>query len=184
MFQKRISPFSKFSYGLTLLEVIIAITVLTIGTVGISFFISYTIAFSRIPYQKLIAAYLAQEGIEIVRNIRDTNWVEGDPWDSDLACCGAFPCDCEGDYTTQILTDTYDGDFLYIDMDDTDGDGTTNVYRYIDTPGPNDIKTAFKRKISISQSQTDILEVTVVVQWKEKGKSYQIEAKENLYNWH
>lgn len=175
---------AKMNKGFTIIELIVAIFLITTGIVGISFLVTHTI--SSIPYlkNKLIALYLAQEGIEIIRNIRDTNWIEGDPWDADLACCGTLPCDCEADYTTHSLTDTYDGDFLYIDIDDIDGDGVTNVYKYIDTPGPNDIQTKFKRKITIGGGPIEeSMNIKAEVFWEEKGKQYKVEVQENLYNW-
>jgi len=185
---KKIS-FLKFQNSFTLLEMIISIFILTVGIVGVSALVTYTISLATFSSQSLIAAYLAQEGIEIVRNIRDTNWIEEQTWDNDLLCCISVPCDCEADYTAQTLTDTYTGRFLYIDIDDIDGDGVTNVYRYINNPGFNDIQTKFKRKITISQPATaecpinECFNVSVVVEWEQKGKTHQIQTQEDLFNW-
>ena len=62
--------------GFTLLEVIVAILVVIVGVLA-----AYTVTQKIIFYtyrssSRLTAAYLAQEGIEIVRNIRDTNWLQ------------------------------------------------------------------------------------------------------------
>ncbi len=59
----------------TLIEVIIAIFILTMGTVGAFSLIQRTIAFTSISSSRLTAAYLAQEGMEIARNIRDSNYL-------------------------------------------------------------------------------------------------------------
>lgn len=162
--------------GLTLLEVIIAIFLITVGVLGALALITRTISITGISSQKLIASYLAQEGIEIVRNIRDGNWLEqrtnpAIPWDDGLGIG-----DWEADYITQTLTDIYDGDFLKIDG---------GFYNY--TLGTN---TKFKRKITIFDKTDldgdmiiDMFKVSVLVEWQEKGETHSVPAQENLYNW-
>jgi type II secretory pathway pseudopilin PulG len=59
----------------TLLEVILAIAVLTAATAGVFSLIIQTFASASLNQSKLVAAYLAQEGLEIIRNIRDSNWL-------------------------------------------------------------------------------------------------------------
>lgn len=70
--------------GFTFLETLIAIFVLMVGVLG-ALIVVESIAFSaRFNASKLAATYLAQEGIELVRNKRDSNWLAGVPWDSEL----------------------------------------------------------------------------------------------------
>lgn len=158
--------------GFTLLEAITAIFLLTVGIGGISGLISQLITASNISSQRLIAAYLAQEGIEIVRNIRDTNLLQGNNWDAGLNNCQTG---CEVDYTFTNKENpslpSYDtGHFLNIDA--------KGFYSYSEgTP------TIFKRKIQIIEPQSNIMEVKVEVSWEERGRSYQLTAQENLYNW-
>jgi len=181
---KSISP-----KGFTLLEVILAITVLTIAMGGSFALISQTIASVSTIQSKLTASYLAQEGIELVKNIRDNNWLKFQPWDQ-----GLEGGDCwEGDYQTgaypgySSLTSCpfpyqYDNlRFLGIDENGFCG------YSYF--PGN---ETIFKRKITISDKEDlddppdgeiDRLKVSVEVIWKEKGKIQSIKAQEYLYNW-
>ena len=74
MLSNMIKKFNK--NGFTLLEVIVAIFVITIGVIGVISVVQRTAAFTSISSSRLQAAYLAQEGIEIARNIRDGNWLE------------------------------------------------------------------------------------------------------------
>ncbi len=69
----------------TLIEIVVAIFIVTMGTVGAFSLIQRTIAFTVISSSRLVAANLAQEGIEIVRNTRDTNWLSGNLWDQGLS---------------------------------------------------------------------------------------------------
>lgn len=62
--------------GFSLLEVIVAISILTTGIAGAVALISQTISMGSLATRQLVAAHLAQEGVEVIHNIRHTNWVE------------------------------------------------------------------------------------------------------------
>jgi len=148
--------------GFTLLEVIIAISLVLVGTTATLLLITRTVRQIGIFPSQLIAAHLNQEGIEIVRNIRDTNFLQGGGWDEGLVP-PAIDCSagCEADYTdTGVLDPTLAsyglGRFLKIDA--------SGFYNY--TIGTN---TKFKRKITIIPNGLNILEVTVETTWIEKG---------------
>jgi len=163
--------------GFTLMEAIVAIFVVTVGIVGVLSLVTQTISSATISKDKLIAAYLAQEGIEIVRNIRDTNWVGGAAsWDTGIS------------YTSDYRLDYQSSGFP-----DTNCNLSVNNYlkydgNYYNCSTGNETK--FKRKIIISQPATpdcpagDCLNVSILVQWEEKGTIHSVAAQENLYNWH
>ena len=71
--------------GFTLIEIVVAIFLLTVGTMGAFSLIQQTIAFTSIASAQLAATYLAQEGIETIRNIRDSNFLANSTWDNGLA---------------------------------------------------------------------------------------------------
>lgn len=179
------------SAGFTIIEVTVAIFIITAGVVGVLSLISQTVGSATISSQRLTAAYLAQEGIEIVRNIRDSNWLEqrwseDDPpqpfWDDGLGGCGPAPAGCEADYKVDTLQEDvpltscpFPCDYDDLNFLNIDGDG---FYSY-STGTP----TKFKRKITITPSGGDILQVSVSVRWEEKGRTHEIEVREHLYNW-
>ena len=161
--------------GFTILETTVAIFILVVALVAaISAFYGIMIATSSIS-SRLTAAYLAQEGIEIIRNIRDTNWLSDSDWESDFADCESQN-GCQVDYTTgtgEIIPQPYTDSCLKIDLN--------NFYSYSgETP------TKFKRKITIThpEEQSHILNVSVLVEWEEKGEQYNFTVEEQLYNWH
>ena len=90
--------------GFTLLEMTVTVFILTVGILGMYGAITRTIAQSSEISNRLIASYLAQEGIEIVRNLRDGNWVEeektGMPidWDTGFDTCSFAEGGCEADF--------------------------------------------------------------------------------------
>jgi len=151
--------------GFTLLEVMVAISILSLGVAGALTLIQKTVAFTSLTTSRVVAAHLLQEGIEIVRNIRDKSWLEGEEWGG-----GIQTGDREADYKSKNLNQTYLGRYLNID--------DQGFYSYsAGTP------TKFKRKITISKPTSDVIEVFVEIQWQEKGESYSLSGQENLYNW-
>ena len=151
------------SKSFTLIETITAIFILTTGILALSSLISYFISVSSISSQRLVAAYLAQEGIEIVRNLRDTNLLSGRNWDY-----GLNNGNWQVDYNSTTLS-PYRGDFLNLE--------TNGFYGY--DPG---IQTPFVRVINL-QKDENILRIFVRVSWQERGRSHSLTAQANLYNW-
>lgn len=66
---------NKTSKGETLLEVIIALLVVTMGCATATTLIILAINANVFNRDSLVAVNLAQEGIEYMRNLRDSNWI-------------------------------------------------------------------------------------------------------------
>jgi len=150
------------------MEALVAIFLITVGALGAMSVVNQTTAFTQVTSSRLTATYLAQEGIEIVRNIRDGNilkisrGIEGVNWDTGLTGCAGG---CEADYNDSALISA--DRYLKIDG---------GLYNY--DSGEN---TPFKRKIKIFPD-TNILKVQVSVSWQERGRVHQVTTQENLYN--
>ncbi|MFH1236745.1 MAG: hypothetical protein V1685_07525 [Parcubacteria group bacterium] len=77
--------------GQSMIEVIIAIGVITAGLFGTIAVIVTSVRAGRVAADRLTAMSLAREGIEIVRNTRDSNWLTLSPWDDGLNGPGGRP---------------------------------------------------------------------------------------------
>ncbi len=170
----------KEKLGFTLLEVITAIFILTVGIGGAFALLRQSLSGASMVELKVTAAYLAQEGIEIVRNIRDSNWLESRSssvsWDDGLTNCQSPNC-CEGDYK------------IYTSLTNVSNCNSSNLrYLNIDTNGfysyDSGTPTKFKRKIIITPKGSDKMEVKVIVEWQERERSHSIEVVEDLSNWY
>jgi prepilin-type N-terminal cleavage/methylation domain-containing protein len=168
--------------GFTMIEMIIAVSILSFGIVAMyGAFSSMVILTSGIS-SRFTAAYLAQEGLEIIRNLRDDNFISiaaspsGDEllWSSELL---TTPCTsgCMVDYktinTSQLVADS--GVPLALDSD--------GFYGYTGgTP------TMFHRTITIApvSGTADAIQVDVLVTWDYNGQSFSFDANEYLYNWY
>ena len=157
--------------GFTLLEVIIAMFFVTVGMGGVFGVIQKSFEIISLSASRLVAANLAQEGFEVVRNIRDTNWLENESWDSGLSV---------GDWETQYNEE--DGDLtawvggLYLNIDEDGFYSYKNSGTYT--------TTRFKRKITISDKTADSMKITVDVTWEERGgREYNYIVYNLLYDW-
>jgi len=159
------SPKSK--NGFTIIEALVSIFVLSMGITACIGLASSALRSSEISKNRLIAANLAQEGIEVVRNIRDSNWLASQNFDYGLSD-NTNP-GYQAQYNSTSLS-TYDGSYLKID--------SNGVYSYSGAT-----TTTFQRKITISHPQTYEIEINCYVYWTTKGVSNQILMTEHLYDW-
>ena len=163
-----------FSKGFTAIEAIIAIFILTVAVIGVYSSFSRMAISTSILSSRLIASYLAKEGIEVIRNIRDTNWLTPQNWDTNLTDCVAG---CEVDYKSDALA-AYNGKYLNIDAN--------GFYSYSTGQA-----TKFKRKITITPQKVkeedeeyNILKVSALIEWQERGEPYNFSAEGYLYDWY
>lgn len=66
--------------GFSLMEIIFAIGIITVGLVSILSLFIYNIKVGINNKNKLVAIYLANESIEVVRQQRDNNWFINNDW--------------------------------------------------------------------------------------------------------
>jgi len=151
----------------TIIEALVAITIFTLGIIFLGVAISQNYSLAGQATERFVAIYLAQEGLEIVKNLRNENWLNQRTWNYNLN-----QGDYEADYNDNSLSN-YSNRNLRIDT-------STGFYNY-DTGTP----TPFKRKISISYPAQDQIKVTVTVYWPKKGSGgqEQVSVAEILYNW-
>ncbi len=154
--------------GFTIIEISIAMAVMAVGLVGIYALVPRVIKTISLNKDRFIASQLAAEGLELVRNKRDSNWLEQSvasttPWNSGLTSCSSG---CEADYDDLSFT-SYQGRLLKLD--------SNGFYNY-----ESGEETKFRRKITINAEEEDVLSVKAEV-FLPTGGSFSLEEK--LYNW-
>lgn len=177
----------KSGVGFTIIELVISVSILSVAIIGIYASFSMMSVLSTEMSDRLIAVYLAQEGLEIVKNIRDTNWMSQDlearSWDEGLSACENEP-GCEVDYKTNGSAESpvypWQERFLTTSSD-------AGFYGY--SAGE---ETKFKRKITINKSSAPYaLRVKAEVFWNSKptiinptGAEESIIVENILYDWY
>lgn len=157
--------------GFTLVEVLIAAFIIASGVVA-SYMVAQNIfAQTFDASNRLVAAYLAKEGAEIARNIRDTGWIEGDAWNNNGLNVGYW----EGEYLYTSALSSCSGSCEFSNL------------RFLKDGNPfygygagND--TRFKRRIRIERPTADSIKVTVDVMWQDKGIK-KVTIQSFLYDW-
>ncbi len=74
----------KSNQGFTLLEVLVAVAIFSVSILAMMSVLAEGIASTNYAKQKLIASYLAQEGVEYIRNQRDS-YILSNPDDTQMA---------------------------------------------------------------------------------------------------
>jgi len=153
--------------GFTLMEVIVAIAIITVALISIISLISFSISGIVANGSKTTAFGLAQEGLEIVRSIRDNNWLDYKrttaDWRDGISA---------GDYRVQYNSASLLA-YSYVPLR-IDANG---FYRY------SGALTKFYRKVTISNIDDNQFKVVVEVSWKEKSRNLNMIAESRLYNW-
>ncbi len=162
--------------GFTLLETLVAITILTMATLGPMQLASRMVASARVAQNRIVAFYLAQEGIEYSRNTRDNNFLNSsNGWLDGLdACFGANGCIIDVPNASIVACDTECPDIKY---DDSSG----YYYNYI-----KGVPTMFKRVVKITPNvggNPDEANVKSVVSWKDNTGKKSVVLEEDIFNW-
>lgn len=150
--------------GFTIIEAIISIFILTVGIIACAILADQVFRSSEVAKDRLIAVNLAQEGVEIIRNIRDNNWLASNSWNTNIP-----EGEREVSYAS-VGTDSYSGAYLKIDSD--------GFYNY--SSGTN---TTFQRKVTVFYTSEYETKVEVTVYWVTRGTSKNIALTESFYDW-
>jgi prepilin-type N-terminal cleavage/methylation domain-containing protein len=153
--------------GFTLVEVLISTLVLSIVITATSAILTINIINATEIKNSYIASGLAQEGMEIVRNIRDTGWFAGTPYDNSIP---------DGSYRVQWNSS---GLMALGANPPLLKDNSTGIYAY-----DSGTATLFKRTISVGTVASNVEKmVTVTVSWNERGLAKSVSAEDHLFNW-
>ena len=173
--------------GFTLIETLIAITVLLIAIVAPMSLASEGILAARLAQDQIVAFYLAQEGVEAVRNLRDENRFNRGPMLSgDLSDCvvtdpGASPSmaqpGCYIDTTDSFRVQNCVGACPIIRKDN-------DIYTY--RIGSNFEDTKYRRQIRawyVNGSAQQEMRVEVTIFWPFRNTQRSYTLRSNLTNW-
>ncbi len=88
--------------GQSFIEAMVAITVIITAIASALALVQSSITASRVGGAQIVAANLAREGVEVVRSLRDSNWLNGQSFQLGLV-------DAEGNKTIRPLLDLENG---------------------------------------------------------------------------
>ncbi len=161
--------------GFTLVETLIAISVLLISIAGPLTVASRSLVASRYSRDQIVAFYLSQEAVELIRNKRDNNAISGSMWTTDLSSCFSSN-GCKVDATDGSFSICTSGGCPVLNKHKT-----TGFYSY--SNGSNWDPSIFTRTINIEQINPDEIKISVDISWNTGAITKNFTIDENLFNW-
>lgn len=185
---KKIRKLVSNKSGFSLTEVMIGMSILTVAIVSASSLLVGLIDSNKNNVKTLQAYYKAQEGLEIVRNIRDTNWLHNSPWlGDDTNRLWGVKFEKDNDYVVELK----EGSKSQCGNDDINRDSIISCAPFtVNTPSMDDkaINDTLHRIISIKDcpghigNDPDCALVVSKVTWSD-GQSKKLELEEIITDW-
>ena len=193
---------SKTQAGQSLVEMIVALAIILTGLIGALTLTISNLSASGEAGTRVVATNLAREGIDVVRNIRDTNWLKNSSWD-DLLYDGA-------DYTAiAVFNPAADPVWQLNFTPSAIGEAAAKFYLSVenlylqDVAPPAGTKTLYSRLLTLDPICLNLatktesitggscvggeekigIRVKSEVAWTESGRSHSIVLEDKLYNW-
>jgi len=175
---------NKNNEGFTIVETLVAISILSLSVAGAFTAVQGGIKSSTVAKDQITAFYLAQEGMEFIKNVRDENALhsvsgQSTGWLDDLSSVSSDPCFfgkiCRIDSYLKTIA-TCSGGFGT--CPNIKKDSSTGLFGY--TPSWPD--TVFKREIQFQQIGTDEVFVIMRISWTNRGMCKFFQASETLFN--
>lgn len=182
----------KLNKGFTLAETLVATTIFTLSILALFSNISKGISDTNMVSNRIVGAYLAQEGIEYMRNLRDTyvlydasgadaGWTAFNSRLTSGSCTAANGCYFDdqavsySDASQAIIAMTLNAcgascpQLLF----------SSGRYNYVSGGST----TNFRRKVTVTQPNANETVISVTVSWTYKTTSDSVVFSERMYKW-
>ena len=170
---KRIPTHPVSRKGFTLVETLVAITILMIAIAGPLVVASKGLNSALYAKDQMTASFLAQESMEMIKNAKDNNIDAGTGWLGSFGgCFVSSPCDASALDAANLNTLCSDSSGCRLYHSDTAG------YNHSLQGSP----TIFSRLFYIEAFSVDEVSVHVIVNWYEKTIPYQIHLTSQMTN--
>ncbi len=175
--------------GFTLLETLIGISILIIAITATFSAVQSGLSSSIESKDQISAFFLAQEAVEYVRNVRDTNSLNGQNWLTNLALNSTDDCyfgnSCTIDATKDPISDgaaieECSGSCPYLRQNQNSSDTTFAMYGHTSSW----TQTPFQRIVELEFVSVDEVTLVVTINWRKgTGVARTFTIKESLFNW-
>ena len=171
---------SKKDTGFTIIETLIAIAILVLAITGATSAMQAGISSYIFSKDQIIAFYLAQEGFEQIRNIRDENSLKNQNWLTGISSGAGDPCffgnACIVDPVASPIPTRCGAPGSCPVLRE---DSVTGFFGY-NAAWP---ATIFRREIVLTSINANEVSILVTVNWSKGIVNRQFRARENILNW-
>ncbi len=161
--------------GFTLIETLVAISVILLSLVGPLSIAAQALSAAYYARDQITAFYLAQEGVEYVRAVRDGNFLAGSHWLTGLSNCVSTLCTVDAvEYNNSVCPS---GTCQPLNINNTTGRFTVE--------SANATPSIYTRTVRIDPiaGNPDDVSLTVEVSWRSAGVDRTFRISEELLNW-
>lgn len=182
----------KFQFGQSLVEVVFAIGIMLLVVAAVLALTTSNIVGQKESEFQIVANNLAREGIEVVRNIRDSNWLARRAWDTGISGSSAIAIFDEAENSWQLK-------FTYTENEKSLYFSASRVFSHI----VSGEKTVYERELILDniclntdgqdyiQIQADCdtgdqkigIKVSSIVEWADMGGTRRVTLEDLLYEW-
>lgn len=160
--------------GQLLIEAMVAVSLMLVGLLGIFSVLTKSLGLSRVAADQFVAVNLASEGIEISKNLLDSNYLQGNSFNNPGFTGGT---DLAIDYNSTSMGDdtsnNCDGPELYLDS----GSGRYTCERLAG------VSSKYSRTIDVI-NETNRVKITSTVSWGTRGGSEStVSVEDHFYSW-
>lgn len=153
------------------MEILAVLFVVSIALLGVLSLIIQNIQVQSVNKNNLVASSLSQEGIELIRQIRDNNWQKFLSFDAGLAD-GTYRIDYRDSVVTPVSVAS---DYSLFTQN--------GFYVHDNGVGVDYVPTIFSRQIVINKLSSEVLQVRSIVSWIDHKRPYRYELQTLLYDW-
>ncbi|MBU1019020.1 MAG: prepilin-type N-terminal cleavage/methylation domain-containing protein [Patescibacteria group bacterium] len=164
--------------GFTLIEILIGVSIIAVTMTAMTNLVIVSMRANTFNMNTLQAYYLAEEGLEAMRNMRDSNWMQNYGWNMGEG----FECGMEGGsyrFTASKgdpWTLTLNGDPQLYEVDNVS---------HMSFSHSGGKESAFSRYILVEyeECESGAAKISSVVEWSERGNDQNITLTTYLTDW-
>jgi prepilin-type N-terminal cleavage/methylation domain-containing protein len=166
--------------GFTIVESLVAISILVLAVTGAFTAAQKGISSATYSKNQVLAFYLAGEGVEQIRNIRDGNGLSQRPWLTGISASQSDPCyfgnTCTVDTVNNVIAVCSGGASGCPNLQQ---DPVDKFYGY----HSGWTGTIFKRSISLTSINANEISILVTINWNQGSIIRTFQIRENILNW-
>lgn len=171
---------TKHTAGFTLIETLVAIVILIFSVSGALAAARSGVLTGTYAKDELTAIYLAEEGIEQIRNMRDENALKSQNWLTGIASVSTDPCyfgrSCIVDAPNNTVT-ACSGAHATCPV--LRQDASTGFYGYTGAW----TATVFTRSVTLTSINANEVQIASTITWSKGDIAHSFVIRENIMNW-